>query len=368
MKKALEEAAEQERTERTATYSLLDSNLANFQQDFAMERHERCRLDGELLSLRGEVSSQILNLKEEIASMTQELYAIRDSDHDAQPGAQALALVNDLFSGDAASVRLKDIVREEIVRVFGDTYRNKELKDLVCETVQDGVARVFGEHQERQQELANLISMLASQEKCDRIAHMATIVERIADLERRAQAQSEDLKIQSEALEKKSEMQALVNMGDREQPQPELADTISREEFESQYRRLLEAVNSDAAVTKDEFEGQVARLWEAIMHLQALQLDGMQQQTREVAFTKGLAMLGDTISLPNGREAPSRSGTPAHCITPKSTSSTSSPAKGVSGRSLLGQPMQTGRLGSPTITDAAPFLHDALIPSSSVGR
>merc|ERR1719329_1210696 len=47
MRKAMD-AVEQEKKDRTASYGLLHSHMANFQYDFAVERNERTRLHGDL--------------------------------------------------------------------------------------------------------------------------------------------------------------------------------------------------------------------------------------------------------------------------------------------------------------------------------
>mmetsp|Transcript_61920 Transcript_61920/g.98106 ORF Transcript_61920/g.98106 Transcript_61920/m.98106 type:complete len:709 (-) Transcript_61920:111-2237(-) len=336
------EAMEQERKEREDRYHLLDTKLANFQYDFAVERNERTQLHGELISIKGE-----LNRKVDLVS--QDMRAIQVGEKQALP-KPLVAQVDSSTMGEA--------VKLEVARVFGEFSANH--KDLVNQeallpVVKLEVARVFGELSANQRDLLN-------QEKSLRATDVLNIETRIAEL-------TKDFTKQIESI--LANMSTFPGTG---------AGFISRAEFEDQYRQILEeAVGQDSSgIPREEFEDHLQRIWEAIMQLQAKQLEELREKTREAAFNNGLAggVIGSPRKLLNSTKAianmhSSSNSTPSNVMpksdraSPQSRHSGSSPFRNTLTRGAVssGQPSPPSGGGTNIFTAPTTLLNENLIPT-----
>merc|ERR1712216_859895 len=93
MRRALE--AVEEKKDRAASYGLLHSHMANFQYDFAVERNERTRLHGD-----------VATLKQDVASMSEELRAVQSSEKELLRGGSPFSPLMDETRLPALSSRM----------------------------------------------------------------------------------------------------------------------------------------------------------------------------------------------------------------------------------------------------------------------
>mmetsp|Transcript_16921 Transcript_16921/g.31587 ORF Transcript_16921/g.31587 Transcript_16921/m.31587 type:complete len:792 (-) Transcript_16921:100-2475(-) len=259
IKKALE-AVEQEKKDRTSNYGLLQSRMERFQYDFAVERTERTKLHSEFIALKAELMPQIKDLRQNLDSverraLTNSTEAYNNREHKADGVSKQLWIEKE---GSSANVL-----------------------DNIKERVQAEVSELFSEYQSRQRELTDLIASLSTQEKQMREADISKLQHNLERLEKCIGEQDRELmrrmgECAQEHFDAFAQHQQRLRMISNQ-------ENVSREEFESQTRRLWEAVAPDG-VTRAEFESNARRIWEAIMQLQSTQLEDMKQRARDAVY------------------------------------------------------------------------------------
>jgi hypothetical protein len=306
------EAMEQERKDREDRYLLLHSQLANFQYDFAVERNERTQLHGELISLKSD-------LVRKVDSVSQDMRAIQAGEKQGLPRPLSSQV------GMVDSSAVTEIVKLEVARVLSEQPQEK------------------------------------SRRESDALDIDTKIATKIAAL----------MKEFTTRVERMEAISYVNNSKSRENHD----DLLTRAEFESQYRRILDAaVGADAAgIPRDEFEDHLQRIWEAIMQLQAKQLEELREKNREAAMSHGLASQKGSMRSPQKGStkaiAVEHSSSPSpHLMlahdrsSPLSSRPSGSPYRSTAGRT--GQPSPSSAASSNVFMAPTPLMSDNLIATS----
>jgi hypothetical protein len=231
--------------------------MANFQYDFAVERNERTQLHGDLIALKAEMIPQIKSLKQGLDSASQDMRSEILSIQSAySPTREAATFENPQEKTAVDLSTIKEIIKDEVVQIFS-------------------------EHQARHKQLTETIQVMSAQEKNARLSDVAKVHDLYKELKSRLDAQ---------AVHGVSDPRHKDNM----------ADNLTRTEFDSESRRIWEAIAPDNGmmIPRDEFEDNLQRLWEAIMQLQAKQLEDLKRETRETALHNGYAVDSSQLSSP----------------------------------------------------------------------